>query len=144
MCLIFRLMLMIASHSVQLVNFDEGRSEISELDEIEIDELDIQVDSDDDDDEISIDIVDDSSALELESDDKAGDDDSEEQFIQEVSDLEIDDDYEEARTQFELAKVFVDLGDEDGARKILNDIIDNKENTDMVIKDSRELLDSIV
>jgi len=131
-------------HSVQLVNFDEGRSEISELDEIEIDELDIQVDSDDDDDEISIDIVDDSSALELESDDKAGDDDSEEQFIQEVSDLEIDDDYDEARTQFELAKVFVDLGDEDGARKILNDIIDNKENTDMVIKDSRELLDSIV
>jgi len=111
---------------------------------IEIDELDIQVDSDDDDDEISIDIVDDSSALELESDDKAGDDDSEEQFIQEVSDLEIDDDYDEARTQFELAKVFVDLGDEDGARKILNDIIDNKENTDMVIKDSRELLDSIV
>lgn len=64
--------------------------------------------------------------------------------VQEVSDLEIDDDYDEARTQYELAIVFVDLGDEDGARKILNDVIDNKANNDMVIKDSRELLDSII
>ena len=63
--------------------------------------------------------------------------------MQEVSDLDIDADYDEARTQYELAKVFVDLGDEDGARKILNDIVDNKNNAEDVLSDATKLLESI-
>ncbi|MBX2848494.1 MAG: hypothetical protein KTR16_09240 [Acidiferrobacterales bacterium] len=66
-----------------------------------------------------------------------------ESLVQEVSDLDIDADYDEARTQYELAKVFVDLGDEDGARKILNDIVDNKANDKDVLDDAAKLLESI-
>ena len=136
----------------QLTNFDEGRSEISELDEVALDSLDLQQDSSD---IVDVDISDESEEGDIEfnlgedladKDDEDLEDEDKEDFgtVQEVSDLEIDDDYDEARTQYELAKVFVDLGDEDGARKILNDIIDNKDNSDLVIKDSRELLDSII
>jgi len=57
--------------------------------------------------------------------------------------MEIDNDYDEAVTQYELAKVFVDLGDEEGARKILNDIIEKRVESDEVYKDSKTLLDSI-
>ena len=57
--------------------------------------------------------------------------------------MEIDNDYDEAVTQYELAKVFVDLGDEEGARKILNDIINKRSEDDLVYKDSKSLLDSI-
>ena len=60
-----------------------------------------------------------------------------------VSDLEIGDDYDEARTQYELAKVFVDLGDEDGARKILGDIVANANNSEDVLEDASKLLESI-
>jgi len=63
--------------------------------------------------------------------------------LQDVSDMEIDNDYDEAVTQYELAKVFVDLGDEEGARKILNDIIEKRVESDEVYKDSKNLLDSI-
>lgn len=66
-----------------------------------------------------------------------------ESLVQEVSDLDIDADYDEARTQYELAKVFVDLGDEDGARKILNDIVDNSSNDEAVLSDAKTLLESI-
>ena len=61
----------------------------------------------------------------------------------EVSDLEIDADYDEARTQYELAKVFVDLGDEDGARKILVELVADEKNSASVLEDARSLLDSI-
>jgi len=62
--------------------------------------------------------------------------------VQEVSGLEIDADYDEARTQYELAKVFADLGDEEGARKILDELVANSENSADVIKDAQDLLDS--
>ena len=63
--------------------------------------------------------------------------------VQEVSDLEIDSDYDESRTQYELAKVFVDLGDEDGAKRILNELVANDDNDEEVLSDARELLKSI-
>lgn len=115
--------------SIQLVDFDDGRSEISELDEVEIDALEFGIDA-------------------LDASPKANDnvDGELEQAvseIQEVSDLEIDPDYDEARTQYELAKVFVDLGDEDGARKILVELVGNEENSAEVLADSKALLDSI-
>jgi pilus assembly protein FimV len=146
--------------SIQLINFDDGRSEISELDEIEIDALefagdiptsmDLSKESDDDVVEISV-SDDDEDLLDFNfddaSDEGAGDDgdDLERAFgeVQEVSDLEIDPDYDEARTQYELAKVFVDLGDEDGARKILVELVADKANSSEVLSDAQALLDSI-
>jgi len=149
--------------SIQLINFDDGRSEISELNEVEIDALEFGGDipdsmdlskaddnavsapkvDDDDDDLLDFDIE--AAAL---SDDKSDDKQEVEQEhsvgeVQEVSDLEIDPDYDEARTQYELAKVFVDLGDEDGARKILVELADNDENADDVQNDAKALLESI-
>lgn len=212
--------------SIQLINFDEGRSEMSELDEVEIDALDFDVPltesksevdlgdiavpadddieindtimefesgSDDDDDieiqfddsdllvndadtdieiedleldadldfstEISIDLEDDDGEIEIETDEELiseslisdidfdlGDDDSGDfdlGELEEVSGLELDDDYDELRTQYELAKVFADLGDEDGARKILNDIVADTSAADDVVADSKELLESL-
>ena len=153
--------------SVSLVNFEDGRSEISELDEVEIDALNVDADTIDADldseviefndtvlDEATVAADDESSVLEITLDDDAdlefdtalSDDDDGEQSIRdvsEVSDLEIDPDYDEARTQYELAKVFVDLGDEDGARKILNELVANEDNDKTVISDAQKLLDSI-
>jgi len=146
--------------SIQLVNFEDGRSEISELDELEIDALnsEITVDSPADSDEVADELemismnLDEGSDSDNEIDadiidfSEDSDDESSEITItevQEVSGLEIDADYDEARTQYELAKVFVDLGDEDGARKILKEIVANTDNTAEVLKDSQELLDSM-
>ena len=69
--------------------------------------------------------------------------DSAQQMSQDLSDLEIDDDYDEARTQYELAKVFVDLGDEDGARKILDELVANDEIGEDVMSDAQKLLESL-
>lgn len=163
--------------SINLINFDDGRSEISELDEVEIDALELD---DDEQDSVKIEddadtlVLDDASAsIEIDVSDEDADDSIEFEpsavssvsleeasisaepsakavdqqakgsDVDEVSDLEIDDDYDEARTQYELAKVFVDLGDEDGARKILLEIIDNTDNSPDVLTDANELLQSI-
>jgi FimV-like protein len=60
-----------------------------------------------------------------------------------LNELEIDGDYDEAQTQYELAKVFVDLDDEDGARKILNDLIVNDKISADVMSAAQKLLDSL-
>jgi FimV-like protein len=62
---------------------------------------------------------------------------------QELNDFEIDHNYDDARTQYELAKVVFDLGDEDGARNILNEIVKNNEGSDDVLADVNQLLASI-
>ena len=163
--------------SAQLINFDEDRSQISQLDEVEIgdlgmDDVDVEVDdtvldfdldisdkaADDDaieldmDSELDItnelsenDLVLDTDTIDFGSDDGFVEDPSEQKVsdVPEVSDLVIDPDYDEAQTQFELAKVFVDLGDDDGARKILDELVANPENSDELISKSQELLDSI-
>lgn len=152
--------------SIQLINFDDGRSEISELDEVEIDALAVAGDDGsvlefntgddntaDNDDVLEFDLSDDSSdlnklseddlVLDFESIDDDLDDDRKYSEVPEVSDLVIDPDYDEAQTQYELAKVFVDLGDNDGARQILEDLVANSENSAEVIKNAKELLDSM-
>ena len=162
--------------SVQLVDFDDGGSEVSELDEHEIDaisdtllvdsqldgdlsgELDTVVDDSNvvqllaDDEENSIDVDMDDESLEFNapsegtfSENDTADEEGERSIreVQEVSDLEIDSDYDESRTQYELAKVFVDLGDEDGAKRILNELVANDDNDEEVLSDARELLKSI-
>lgn len=70
-------------------------------------------------------------------------DDEDSGLAAEVSDLEIDDDYDEARTQYELAKVFVDLGDEDGARKILDELVADSSNDPEVLSDAKKLLEEM-
>ncbi len=152
--------------SIQLINFDDGRSEISELDEVEIDALAVEgddgsvlefnTDSGDDEDVVELNLSDDADDIEQLSEDdlvldfESVDDDlddagEERKFseVPEVSDLVIDPDYDEAQTQYELAKVFVDLGDDDGARKILEELVANPENSDELIANSKELLDSM-
>lgn len=141
--------------SINLINFDDGRSEISELDDIEIDALDFDEDeteavADEDEQASTVNVetveIDLSDAIDL---DKADGEDSgssgniQMSASQEVSDLEVDEDYDETRTQYELAKVFVDLGDEDGARKILEDIVSSSDTADEVMSDASELLESI-
>ena len=124
--------------SIQLINFDDGRSEISELDEVEIDALDLSQSIDLDGDVLELNSTDNSDLAELNSGLETSFSDT-----PEVSDLEIDADYDEARTQYELAKVFVDLGDEDGARKILVELVADEKNSASVLEDARSLLDSI-
>lgn len=124
--------------SIQLINFDDGRSEISELDEVEIDALDLSESVDLDEDVLELSLDANSDLADLDSDFETSISDA-----PEVSDLEIDADYDEARTQYELAKVFVDLGDEDGARKILVELVADKNNSASVLEDAQKLLDSI-
>ena len=166
--------------SIQLINFDDGRSEISELDEVEIDalaveegddgvlefntpaassskeqdllDLDVNATAEDlsdgavDSDDLVFDFDAPAADLSSDSDESDTDDFGEERAfseVPEVSDLVIDPEYDEAQTQYELAKVFVDLGDDDGARKILQDLVANKDNSDELIANSQELLDSM-
>ena len=107
-------------------------------------ELTIQLDEDDEVDIESNSVVEVMADIDLTVD---ADDEVDEEFdvaeLQEVSDLEIDADYDEQRTQFELAKVFADLGDEDGARKILTDIIADEAAEESLIEESKELLKTI-
>jgi len=157
--------------SIQLINFDDGRSEVSELDEVEIDalefsgqaadalnETDLSASELDAEKELvlsepsDVSTTEDEDTLEFNFDESLVNDDEVESNqdaehsvgdVPEVSDLEIDDDYDEARTQFELAKVFVDLGDEDGARTILVELVSADDTGDDVRADSKALLDSI-
>lgn len=57
--------------------------------------------------------------------------------------VQIEDDYNEARTQYELAKVFVDLGDEDGAKRILDEIVVSDNADIKIVNDARALLSSL-
>jgi FimV-like protein len=62
---------------------------------------------------------------------------------QELSDFETNGNYDDARTQYELAEMTFDLGDEDGAHNILNDIVKNNKGSDEVLADVNKLLASI-
>jgi len=124
-----------------VIEIDEG----DDIDEIEINDSVIEIDEGDN---IDIDIeINDSEEIVSHDDIDSDLDDDSENFdlgdLQEVSGLEVDDDYDELRTQYELAKVFADLGDEDGARKILNDIIDDATASDDLVADSKALLGTI-
>lgn len=146
----------------QLINLNDDLSAIGGSDELQIDPLefvgdiipeplDLSTSLGDDIVDISVNNEDEKSLLGFDLEHSAGQvdeekfDDIEAAFgkLQEVSDLEIDPDYDEARTQYELAKVFVDLGDEDGARKILTGLVENNNNSADVLSDAKALLESI-
>ena len=152
---------------INLTNFDEqDNAELSALDQVEFDEVEInqddtlsldeaddsesdslEIDLDEEEELIDFDSIEaDSHAIsvhEVDQDDISSEDESVGSFTSDVSDLDIDADHDEARTQYELAKVFVDLGDVDGATKILNEIVENKDNDDGLIAEANELLESI-
>ena len=150
--------------SIDLVSFQDGGGDTNELDEVEIDALEVDLNSnslldgaelesaDDADNVVQLVAEEDDGVLnfDAEPENNYSDNDTEDvegerslREVQEVSDLEIDEDYDESRTQYELAKVFVDLGDEDGAKRILNELVANDDNDDAVLSDARELLKSI-
>lgn len=162
------------TQSVNLINFEDGNSALSELDDVDFEELELRteaileetskndlstatsastsitMDADDvlevdEDSTFEIDFENPAEAAQAEVDEEDTDaaDEDEQQRTAEVSDLEIGEDYDEARTQYELAKVFVDLGDEDGARKILDEIVANQDNNQDVLDDAGKLLASI-
>ena len=148
-------------NSIQLTSLDDDADNLNDLDLDSTDLVDTDLASDADDsnvvqllndDEIGDIDLDAEGALEFETNSKdefseyeTEDADGERSIreVQEVSDLEIDSDYDESRTQYELAKVFVDLGDEDGAKRILNELVANDDNDAEVLNDARELLKSI-
>ena len=148
-------------NSIQLTSLDDDADNLNDLDLDSTDLIDTDLASDADDsnvvqllndDEIGDVDLDAEGALEFETNSKdefseyeTEDADGERSIreVQEVSDLEIDSDYDESRTQYELAKVFVDLGDEDGAKRILNELVANDDNDAEVLNDARELLKSI-
>lgn len=144
--------------SIQLTSLDDGDLTDVELDENELldavgsdanDSNVVQLLADDDassanldtDDALEFDVKPKNKFSEYQTEDEDGERSIRE--VQEVSDLEIDEDYDESRTQYELAKVFVDLGDEDGAKRILNELVANDDNDAEVLSDARELLKSI-
>lgn len=177
------------SPSINLVSFNDGRSEISELDDIEISGLDLASENlsdaggflgaegfsnkakgstsveEDSGIDIDIDFGDDSAFLNGDdatltkgfedfntigatsvADDKSKYD-SDAEFDQRtphgLSDLDIGDDHDETQTQYELAKVFIELGDEDGARKVLEELVANDEISQNLMSSARELLKSL-
>ena len=121
-----------------------------ELDTVVDDSNVVQLLADDEEDSIDVDMDDESLEFNAPSEGTFSENDTADEEgersireVQEVSDLEIDSDYDESRTQYELAKVFVDLGDEDGAKRILNELVANDDNDEEVLSDARELLKSI-
>jgi pilus assembly protein FimV len=155
---------MVEPASVNLIDFEDGRSELSEIDNVDIGELDSDSNSTSDDIEdlsgmIGLDegesvLEDDAPIADYEpsemidfneSEDEGDSGDLAESKVvgHDVSDLEIDEDYDEARTKYELAKVFVDLGDEDGAKKILDELLSDSETGDDVVQEAKVLLESL-
>lgn len=80
-----------------------------------------------DDDEISLDFGDDDDEISLDLDD---DDD--------LGDLNLD---EDASSKLDLARAYIDMGDNDGAKELLNEVI--KEGTDDDIQEANQLMEKI-
>ncbi|MDA0689139.1 MAG: hypothetical protein O2948_10920 [Proteobacteria bacterium] len=114
-----------------------------------LEDKDTDTDSDDDV-EIDFDAIDDDSVLPAAADDDddldflADDDDDDGVEIESVDDVEEVDllsDDEETATKLELAYAYQKMGDADGAREILQEVI--AEGTDEQVKEARELMASI-
>jgi len=132
-----------------IIDIDEDLTNLSMSDsgDIELDDgLEFSAESvvveenDDEGDLVSENLIDD---IEFDLGEDQDQDEGDEFAELEVSDLELDDDYDELRTQYELAKVFADLGDEDGARKILNDIVADSSADEALLSDAKSLLETI-
>ena len=105
--------------------------------ELNLEEVNLEFEDDQDEQsDIEINVVDEDEDIDLNLQSSETDDDA---FKELTIEVENEDD---ASTQIELAKVFVDLGDVDGAKKILNDIIEADGNEEQKA-DAEALLASI-
>ena len=115
-------------------------------------EIDLEGDSldlgDDDDDAISLDLVDDGD-INLEEELEAGDTDNEIELdlgdddsldLADDEDLELNLD-ENASTKLDLARAYIDMGDNDGAKSLLQEVI--SEGTEADIKEANELMEKL-
>ena len=86
----------------------------------------ISLNLDDDDDAISVDLDDDDDELSLDLDDD------------DVISLDLDDD---GGNKLDLARAYIDMGDGDGARSVLEEVI--KKGSESEIQEANELLEKI-
>ncbi len=108
----------------------------------------ISLDLDDDDDAISLDLDDDDDAISLDLDDNDDaisldlDDDDDELSLDldddDVISLDLDDD---GGNKLDLARAYIDMGDGDGARSVLEEVI--KKGSESEIQEANELLEKI-
>lgn len=126
----------------EAITDDSDEVQLDMTDETSVDASVNSQSSKDDNDEI---IEFDSLALEDIADIDDGDDENSfnEIIDSEISGLEFEDDYDEAETQYELAKVFSDLGDSEGAKRILKEIINDRHNKKELIEKASGLLETI-
>ncbi len=143
------------------LDLDSALEEAAEAsdDEIELDlgdddEISLDLGDDDeisldlgDDDEISLDLDDDDGAIELNLDDD-GDDGAIELDLGDDDDLDLDlggDDElnldEDASTKLDLARAYIDMGDTDGARNVLEEVVKEGDETEKA--EASELLEKI-
>ncbi len=126
---------------------DEIELDLGDDDSIELDldaaDDDIDLGSDDDD-GIELNLDDDDDAIELNLDDDdddaldLGGDDDLEIDLGDDDELNLD---EDASTKLDLARAYIDMGDSDGARKVLEEVVN--EGDDSEVQQANELLEQI-
>ncbi len=124
--------------SLDLEDDDDLELDLGDEDEDEAEDEDaISLDLDDDDDAISLDLDDDDDAISVDLDD---DDDelSLDLDDDDVISLDLDDD---GGNKLDLARAYIDMGDGDGARSVLEEVI--KKGSESEIQEANELLEKI-
>ena len=127
---------------------DEDEAEDEDAISLDLDDDDdaISLDLDDDDDAISLDLDDDDDAISVDLDDDVIsldlDDDDDELSLDldddDVISLDLDDD---GGNKLDLARAYIDMGDGDGARSVLEEVI--KKGSESEIQEANELLEKI-
>ncbi len=138
---------------------DEDEAEDEDAISLDLDDDDdaISLDLDDDDDAISVDLDDDVISLDLDDDDDAislnldDDDDAISVDLDDDDDelsLDLDDDdvisldlEDDGGNKLDLARAYIDMGDGDGARSVLEEVI--KKGSESEIQEANELLEKI-
>ena len=118
--------------------------QVTDDDDAELDLGDFDIESDDDDDAISMDIdmaVDNSKTDTFAPGDFQDADDSEESGFDDIEDLMLPDDVDEVSTKLDLARAFIDMGDAEGARSSLDEVL--TEGNDEQKAEAQSLLDQL-
>ncbi|MEX2488223.1 MAG: FimV/HubP family polar landmark protein, partial [Pseudomonadales bacterium] len=118
---------------------DDSEFDLSGADDSELD-LDDEEFSLDDDSELNA--TSDDSEFDLsDSDDSELDLDDEEFSLDDDSELDLGDDDGDSNTKLDLARAYIDMGDNEGARKMLQQVI--KDGSDTEVQRANELLENI-
>lgn len=122
----------------------EGLDDLDDLDELSLDDKDSGSSSETDDDDFSLDMEDDNLSLDDSEDELSIDIDSDFDFDEDDDgeinfDESIGDEGDEIATKLDLARAYVDMGDTDGAKEILREVI--AEGSDAQKTEAQELID---